>query len=138
MTATLDQICTGFETTLSTIGGLSVYDHSAGSVVFPALLVIPPAINYRETFGVGVVTLTFDLTLFTGASWHENQKLLRQYLDWDGDNSVRRVIDANPSLGLSGVDAHVMSSRPLGLEEIAGYDAFGASLSSIVAVTKTP
>lgn len=133
---TLAEVGTGLQDCLASTG-LYAYDHSAANPLFPVGLVIPPEINYRETMGLGVVTLGFELVILVGASLHENQKQLFDYLDWVGDHSVLAAVAANRTLGLTGVDAVVMSSRPLGLEEVGGYQSFGAALVTAVTIKNT-
>lgn len=134
MTTLLD-VAKGLRDRLATIAGLNAYDHSAANPEFPAAVVIPPEIDYRLAMRVGALRLDFEVLLLVGAAVHENQKALFEYLDWTGPRSVLRAIDAQPGLGLTGVDAKALTARPLGLEEVNAYQAFGGSIAVVVAIT---
>lgn len=143
MTVSLEQIIAGHVDRLETIDPevLNVLDHVAAEPPYPAVMILPPVIDYRLTMRAGVITIKVEL--FIAQSWSagfdEAQAALWPYLDWDGDRSIFQALDADPTLGgLPGVDAHILEpSRPLGLEEIAATQAFGAVLTSTTVLTRS-
>lgn len=141
MTApTFVQVVEGIDARLATIAELNHFPYPPASPPFPCAFPVTPPINYRETYRSGVITLRFDIVVMEGTSaGHEQQLQLYEFLDWAGDRSVFQAFDADPTLGLGDkVDAKIVGeSRPLGLEEIAAYEAFGASLPLLVAITNT-
>lgn len=134
----LADIVAGIKTRLDTIDGLRVYDHVPADPNLPAAVIVPPEINYRETMRAGVIRLQFEIVLLTSSADHQRgQRKLFPYLDWGTPESILDAIDADRDLGLTNVDAAILNSRPLGLEEVAAFQAFGASFSLLVAFTNT-
>lgn len=141
MIPTLEQIVAGIKTRLQTIAALNVYDHPPAAPPFPCVFPIPPTIDYRLTMRTGVISLQFEITVMVGQSaGHEQQLSLYPYLDWQGDQSIFVALEADKTLGLGDkVSAAVNGpARPLGLEEVGAYEAFGASIPFLVAITNTP
>jgi|SRR5687768_9023748 len=139
----LEQVAAGLKrVAFDPITRLNGYDYPPGSPTFPAAIVAPPVIDYRQSMNLGVIALNFELVIIeSSAAGHEQSKSLWQYLNWGGDNSILALIDATPSLGIVGADgeprvhAHVASARALGLEELPDAMAFGAALTTSVIVT---
>ncbi len=141
----LEQVAAGLkQVALDPIPALNGYDYPPGTPILPAGIVMPPEINYRQTMRAGVITLEFEIHLLvTTAAGHEGSKSLWQYLNWGGPESLLALIDANPALGIVGVDgaprvhAHVAAARPLGLDEMPPLEswAFGAAIAVPVHVT---
>lgn len=134
--STLTQIVDGLRDQLATIDRLAVYEYVPGSVSdYPVALIIPPAIDYQQAMGAGVARMELEVVLLVGAFEAKHQTHLFEFLDVTGDRSVRAAVAANNTLGLTDVDCVVMSSRPLGLEEIGAYNAWGASFLFLIAYT---
>lgn len=138
---TLRQIAGGIDARLATIPGLNHYPAPPAAPNFPCAFPVPPPINYRNTMRAGVITLRFDVVVMESiASWEDGQLRLLDLLDWAGDSSIFLALSADKTLGLgSQVDAAVVDeTRPLGLEDVAGYEAFGHAMPLLVAITNTP
>lgn len=141
----LEQIAAGLkQVAFDPIPELNGYDFPTAAPQLPAAMVMPPPITYREAMRIGVVRLDFEIWLMVGsAAGHEQQKTLWPYLNWSGARSLLALLDANPSLGIVGadglprVDAHVMTSRPLGLDDMPPFESmvFGEALTVPVHVT---
>lgn len=138
---TLTEIVNAIEARLATIPDLNHYNHPPAAPNFPCAFVMPPPVSYRLTMRAGVISLQFEIVVMEGTSaGHEQQVRLYEFLDWAGDNSIFQALEADKTLGLGDqVSAAVNGdSRPLGLEEIGGYEAFGATIPFLVAITNTP
>ena len=138
---TLRQIVDGIKVRLDTITDLYTYDHVPAVANFPCAFPAPPPINYRETMGAGVISMQFEIVVMDGTSaGHEQQLNLYDFLDWAGDHSIFQALEADKTLGLgSKVNAVVNGeTRPLGLDEIGSYEAFGVAIPFAVVVTNTP
>jgi len=138
---TLTEIVAGIKGRLEQTGGsLNVFDYPPAAPPTPCAFIMPPVIDYRLTMRAGVMQLDFEIVVMVGTSaGHEQQKQLFDYLDWSGTASVFVALGADPTLGLANVDAKVVGpTRPLGLEEIGGYEAFGVTIPLRVAFTNTP
>lgn len=134
--STLTQIVGGLKDQLATIDGLAVYEFVPGSVAeYPVALIIPPTVDYQQAMSAGVARMELEVVLLVSAFEAEHQTHLFEYLDVTGDRSVRAAVAADNTLGLTDVDCVVMSSRPLGLEEIGAYNAWGASFQILIAYT---
>ena len=129
----LTRIIEGLAETLASIDGLRVHDHVPGNTEFPAAIITPPEIDYRQTMDRGVIRLELEVVVLVGAVVDRNQKTLFHYLDWEGSSSIVAVIDADPTLGgIEGINAVPMSARPLALEEVASYQAWGAAQQFLI------
>lgn len=133
----LAAIVAALKTQIDTIDGLKVWDYVPDSSMFPGAIVVPPDIDYRQTFALGYTKLELEVVVLVATASDRMQKDLFAYLDWSGASSIAAVVDANKTLGLTGVDAVAMSSRPLGLEEIASYNAYGAAVRFQIGCTTT-
>jgi len=125
---TLTQVIEALTAKLETIGGLKGYDYAAAAE-FPSVTVMPPDINYRETMGRGCIGLNLELLLFVSAADAMKVKDLYPYMDWEGDQSIVKLIDDDIDLGFDDLNCHVVAARPLGLEEVALYSAYGAAFT---------
>lgn len=138
---TLLQVVDGIEGRLATVPDLNHYNHPPASPDFPCAFPVPPTVNYRETMRAGVITLQFEIVVMEGtAAGHEQQLYLFDFLDWAGDRSIFQALEADGTLGLGEkVNGAVNGpARSLGLEEVAAYQAFGASIPFLVVITNTP
>lgn len=138
MSVTLAQIGVGFVDKLNDISGLRAIDYVPEDINPPCIVVRPQEIT-RQAFGPrGIMEVRFDLILFVSrASDRVGQANTLTYADPSGSvsNSVWAQIDSNKTLGVSGVDAAVLSFVPFGWQDIAGYPYDGGTFEVIVTVT---
>ena len=143
MTPSLEQVVAGIKTRLETVDSevLAVFDHAAADPSeYPCVMILPPTVDYRQTMRAGIIKLEFRLIVLasSAAGYDEAQASLWPYLDWAGGQSIFGALEADHTLGLTGVDALVSGpSEPLGLEEIAATETFGASIPFTVHVTRS-
>ena len=116
---------------IDTITGLRVSDHVPESTEYPAAFIVPPVIEY-EGLDDGELICDVQVVLLVSSTVGRNQKQLYPWLA--GSGSIRAKLQDNRSLGLSDVDAHATSARPLGLQEMASYGAYGAVVNVQVMV----
>lgn len=105
--------------------GLRAFDYVPASSEWPAAFVMPPVVNYTNLTS-NVLELDIDIVVLVPAVIDSHQLDLLDHMDDQGPKSIPLAFHSNRSLGLSGVDAYVVKSRPLNMEEQAGYKAFGA------------
>lgn len=137
---TLRQIVAGIDERLATIPDLNHYDRPPNAATFPCAFPVPPPINYRETMRSGVITLHFEVVAMDStAPGDEGQLNLYDLLDWDGPKSIFQALEADKHLGLGDKVNAVVSdvTRPLGLDEIGGYEAYGCAIPYVVVITNT-
>lgn len=134
-TPRLVDIVDGLEIQLRSIDGLRVFDHVPGAAEYPAALILPPDIDYRASMLKGYIKLELEVVVLVSAVVNRMQKELFGYFDWSGPQSVVAAVDNDKTLGLTGINAVAMSCRQLGLEEIAGYQAWGGAVRFLINVT---
>ena len=123
---TLRQVAEALEAKLETIPGLRSESHVPGTASrFPFAFVTPPPIEYETLALSALDALPFGIVVLVSETVPRNQLDLLDYQDVTGTRSIPALIQADRTLGLTGVDAFVLASRPLVAEEIAGYQAFG-------------
>jgi len=137
MSVTLAQVAAGFVDKLNDISGLRAYDYVPEDINPPCVIVRPQSIE-RGAFSRGVMEVRFDLALFIPrASDRVAQSKLLTYADPSSSvsNSIWAQLDANKTLGVSGVDAAVLSFQPFGWDEVAGYGYDGGIFQALVLIT---
>lgn len=108
--------------------GLISSAEMVGSIDPPFLMVgVPPIDAYRATFSRGKVIIdNWPLYLFTSARLdYDGQRADAEYADWTGPKSIALALEADKTLGGLVTDLAVMSSRPLGLEEVGAIPYYG-------------
>jgi hypothetical protein len=131
----LVDIIEGLESQLRSIDGLRVFDHVPGAADYPAALILPPDIDYRRAMAKGFVRLELEVVVLVSAVVDRMQRDLFEYLDWTGPKSIVAAVDNDKTLGIPGINAVAMSCRQLGLEEIAGYNAWGGAVRFLIGST---
>jgi single-stranded DNA-specific DHH superfamily exonuclease len=120
---TLTQLVEGLAATIRTIPNLRVTDHVPESTEYPAAFIVPPIIDYDNLDDSGG-TFQFQVVLLVSTAIGRNQKQLYPWLY--GPGSIQATLQANRSLGLAGVDTYASGARPLPLQDMASYGAYGA------------
>jgi hypothetical protein len=128
------------KTTLeSTIASLTAYDTVPEASNLPAACVVPDTADFDIAMGRGTDTWTFDLyVLVSSADMDLAQDQLDGFVTGAGANSIRAVIYANQTLGLSQVNAHVSRMSEYGAKfRQSELDHVGAVLRLVVHTTGT-
>lgn len=124
---TIEQIVLGIETRLKTITGLRVEEYVPDQINPPQAIVDVPSIpEYRAAMRRGIFVVEPTITVFASAATDRTgQAKLRSYATVTGASSIPAAIEADRTLGLTGVDCIVMSYVRLGLESVGalGYYA---------------
>lgn len=138
--ASLAAIRTGVKTTLeAAITGLRVYDKISGATQVPAVVVDPAAANFDVAMARGTDTWDFDLhVIVSDAEETLGQIALDDYVTGAGARSIRSVIFANKTLGLTKADAHISGLLAYGVRfEQAPIQHVGATLRLVVHTSGT-
>lgn len=131
--STLEQVADAIRDTLAAVDGLSVFDAPPESLHPPAAVVMPPDIDYRQSFGSGgvgraeieVLVLTAPAGSFTDAAF----RLLWPYMDASGTKSIFALIEADQTLGGIVEAATVKTFRMMSSEEVAGIGYVGGTFT---------
>lgn len=137
MSVTLAQVANGFVDKLNDITGLRAYAYVPEDINPPCVIVRPSNIE-RGAFSRGVMEIRVELGLFVQRSSDRAAQLnLHKYADPSGSvsESVWAKIDADKTLGVTGVDAAVLRFQPFGWDEVAGYPYDGGIFEVLVLVT---
>lgn len=135
MSATLDEIMLALKSTLGAIDGLTAYSVEPGSPKFPAAWPFVRTTDYRVSFDGAMI---WNLAISVGVAAAEvgrAQTNLYPYLDHFGAKSIRATIEADPSLGLTGVSCVVKGVLSMGRAAIAGVEPIVAQLDVEVMVS---
>lgn len=127
--ATVAQVCTALKAKVDGISGITVYDTAPESVVAPAAIIVPgPLIEH--TINRRNVTREYRIILLVAKTAEAaQQKTLFGYLDNFGTSSVRAAIEADKSLGLTGVEAAHKGDEGLTETTWGNVDYFGATIT---------
>lgn len=127
MASTIEQIMQAIGTAVATIDGLNVRAFSPGQITPPTACVMVPTIpKYHATMQRARYDLEFDLWVLTSAGLDETgQYKLAGYANPSGTGSIVSAIEVDKKLGGVVQDIHVVSFRPLGVEEVGAIGYFG-------------
>jgi hypothetical protein len=129
--ATYAQIRAGLTTRLDTIPGLHTSDEWPDQVVPPAALVKLVGGDYERAFGTGGdddtdVRLEIWVALTLKGGLENSQRVIEEYLDNVGTNSIRAAIVADRYLGSTVGYTFVRGWREEDSIEINGQEFMGA------------
>lgn len=118
-------IRTALATRLATISGLNTYPRPATQITLPAAICdYPERIGYDETFGGDRGSGLFPVTLVVShLDTVAGETKLAALLDDAVTGSVSKAIDAQPSLGIAGLQARAVEVRNYGPTTINGDQA---------------
>lgn len=122
------------------VTGLRVYDTVPESPALPALLILPVETDFFKAFGRGSDTHQIDLFLMLSRTVpRTGQDSLDAYVGGSGSQSIRAVVFANQTLGLTDGTQAIVSgmSRYGGSFPAAGIDHIGAALRLVVTTPGT-
>lgn len=134
--AGIDDITTALKGVLATITGLSAYAIEPASPKYPAAWVFfrQPALEYVTMGGGFTVHLT--ITVAVQGDANHAQTNIQPYVSPTGDKSILAVVDADPSLGLTGVYASVLRVEAIGPLQAAGVSVWAATFPCDVFVSE--
>lgn len=130
--STLAEVADAIRDALATIDGLAVFDAPPESGHPPFAVVMPPDIDYRQTFGSnGLNRCAIDIIVLTapaGTFSDSGVRALWEYADRAGTKSVVAAL-ADQTLGGVVEACTVSSFRVLSGEEVAGIGYLGGAFS---------
>ncbi len=124
MTTTLGEIASGLVERLETIPDLNAYDHVPGTGEWPGAFIRAPQVVY-EGLALDDEDLSIEIIVLVSAAFAEGQLDILPFMEISGAQSIPAAIHADRTLGFDDVDVYVTLARPLGLQEQAGYRAYG-------------
>lgn len=136
--ASIAQIRAGIKTIIeNNIGDIIVYRRTP-QIAHPPCVVVSLAqdetADFDKAMGKGMDTWNYDLFVLAPDRDDEiGQDDLDQFIDGDGDKSIRAAIFANPTLGLANTNAHISGVSQYGANfESADIQHIGAVMRLVV------
>lgn len=129
--ATIGEIRTALADHLKNVSGLRVYPRWPDQVHIPCAIVMPVTMEYHRVSGNDGSTIPFDVVVLVGQGGQgidRAQQELDQYLDFDGNRSLRKLLDDAPTLGGIIKGLLVTSWQDYGPLESGGIEYFGARI----------
>ena len=127
MPATVNQIKEGLKTALATIPGMRVYDYQPDQVNPPFCFPVLEEVTYHGAMGSGNVIHQFTIQVVVSRqSERTAQERLDGYLSYSGDQSIRKAIEADRTLGDIVQDLICTSAR-----NILNFDANDTTYLSV-------
>jgi hypothetical protein len=113
--AGIQQLRTGIANNLAAaLTNIQVSPYLLDNPTPPACHVVPGPVTYDQAMQRGVDTLEFRVQLFVGSVADIGaQKLLDQYMDGSGGQSVKQAVQSDPTLGGAAFNCSVVSHTGL-------------------------
>ena len=127
--ATIAQVCTALKGKLDGVAGLNVYDYPAAGIVAPAAVIVPGA-PLEHSINRRTVTRNYSVLVMVPVTAEAAQhKTLTQMLDNYGASSLRTLLEADKSLGLTGVEAAHKGDSGVEQTTYAGAEYFASTIT---------
>jgi hypothetical protein len=113
--ALISELRTGLATNLATITGLRTTATIPDNPNPPIAIILPQGVEYDNTFGRGMNTYTFAVTVIVGrVSERSGQNALDAYVSSTGSSSIKLAIESDKTLNGKAFDLRVTDSRNYG------------------------
>jgi hypothetical protein len=130
---TVEAVMTALADEVDAIAGLRVYPHPPDASELPCAFLMPPTIPTAD-IGLSTVEMSVEFVFLVPASEDRYAKQLWKYQDITGPDSLLARIQTHRNLGFTDVDVMTGAWRSLGMEEMAGYGAYGASCTLTISI----
>jgi len=113
--ALISELRTGIKNNLATISGLRTSSTIPDNPNPPIAIILPQGVEYDNSFGRGMNTYTFAVTVILGrVSERTAQNSLDAYVSSTGSSSIKLAIESDKTLGGKAFDLRVTDSRNYG------------------------
>jgi hypothetical protein len=113
--ALISELRTGLANNLATITGLRTTATIPDNPSPPIAVILPQGVEYDNTFGRGMNTYTFAVTVIVGrVSERSGQNALDAYVSSTGSSSIKLAIESDKTLNGKAFDLRVTDSRNYG------------------------
>jgi len=113
--ALISELRTGLAANLATITGLRTSATIPDNPNPPIAIILPQGVEYDNTFGRGMNTYTFAVTVIVGrVSERSGQNALDAYVSSTGSASIKLAIESDKTLNGKAFDLRVTDSRNYG------------------------
>ena len=113
--ALISELRIGLANNLATIAGLRTAATVPDNPNPPIAVILPQGVEYDNTFGRGMNTYTFAVTVIVGrVSERSGQNSLDAYVSSTGSASIKLAIESDKTLNGKALDLRVTDSRNYG------------------------
>jgi hypothetical protein len=113
--ALISELRIGLANNLATISGLRTTPTIPDNPSPPIAVILPQGVEYDNTFGRGMNTYTFAVTVIVGrVSERSGQNSLDAYVSSTGSSSIKLAIESDKTLNGKAFDLRVTDSRNYG------------------------
>ena len=113
--ALISELRTGLAANLATISGLRTTATIPDNPSPPIAVILPQGVEYDNTFGRGMNTYTFAVTVIVGrVSERSGQNALDAFVSSTGSSSIKLAIESDKTLNGKAFDLRVTDSRNYG------------------------
>jgi hypothetical protein len=113
--ALISELRIGLANNLATIAGLRTAATVPDNPNPPIAIILPQGVEYDNTFGRGMNTYTFAVTVIVGrVSERSGQNALDAYVSSTGSSSIKLAIESDKTLNGKAFDLRVTDSRNYG------------------------
>jgi hypothetical protein len=113
--ALISELRIGLANNLATISGLRTTATIPDNPSPPIAVILPQGVEYDNTFGRGMNTYTFAVTVIVGrVSERSGQNALDAYVSSTGSASIKLAIESDKTLNGKAFDLRVTDSRNYG------------------------
>jgi len=113
--ALISELRTGLAANLATLRGLRTTATIPDNPSPPIAIILPQGVEYDNTFGRGMNTYTFAVTVIVGrVSERSGQNALDAYVSSTGLSSIKLAIESDKTLNGKAFDLRVTDSRNYG------------------------
>jgi len=100
MAGTLSNIRQGLAQQLALIPGLRVSEQLPEQINPPVAIITRASVNYQKAMVGGLTEWSMEIQLVAGRMAEQaSQRQIDAWLSWDGEQSIRRAVEADPTLG---------------------------------------
>jgi len=100
MAGTLSQIRRGLAQQIALVPGLRVSEQLPEQINPPVAIITRASVDYQKAMAGGLTEWGMEVRLISGRMAEQSaQRQIDAWLSWDGEQSLRRAIEADPTLG---------------------------------------
>lgn len=131
---TIEQAFTALADLVDTIAGIRVIAYKPDASELPCAYLMPPTID-TEDMGLTTASMSVEFVFLVPTIEDRYAKQLWKYQDLTGPDSLLALIQTNRDLGFDDVDVYAGQWRGLGVQEMAFFNAYGASCTLSISLS---
>jgi len=130
---TLEQAFTALADLVDSIAGIRVLAYKPGAPELPCAYLLAPTID-PEDMALTTARMHVEFVFLVPTIEDRYAKQLWKYQDLSGPDSLLALMQTNRGLGFDDVDVYAGAWRGLNVQEMAFYNAYGASCTLSISI----